>query len=71
MSDVFIEIRGGSLAAVYSDIADLRAVIIDWDNIDASPNPFEGCGLFTHDPIASMAASTAAMCLAALAEGEE
>lgn len=36
---IVIECRGGVIAAIYCDSANIEATLVDWDNIDAGDSP--------------------------------
>jgi hypothetical protein len=40
MADIVVEVRGGMVVEIYSDLPELRCVLVDWDNIHAGDHPF-------------------------------
>ena len=40
MNDIVVEVRGGIVVEIYSDLPDLRFVLMDWDNIHDGDHPF-------------------------------
>lgn len=39
MDDIVVEVRGGVVVEIYSDLPNLRFVLVDWDNINAGDHP--------------------------------
>lgn len=37
MRETIVEVRGGTVVGVYSDDADLRVILVDWDDIGDRP----------------------------------
>ncbi len=57
MKDLVIEVRGGNVVEVYSDITDVHITLIDWDSIEADNEP----GLLSNvavKPLASLPSQT-------------
>jgi len=46
---IVVEIRGGTLVAVYTDVPDARVVLVDWDDVEAGDTP----GAIPHESLAS------------------
>lgn len=38
MTDIVIEVEGGMITGIYSDVKDARFVVIDWDLREREPN---------------------------------
>lgn len=54
MSDIIVEIRGGVLVAVYTDIPNARAVLVDWDEVESPEDLTVAGGIYPMDSVASM-----------------
>lgn len=39
MKDIVIEIRGGVVVEIYSDLPDVNLILVDWDNIQEGVDP--------------------------------
>ena len=46
---VVVEIRGGTLVAVYTDVPNAQVVLVDWDDVEAGDTP----GAVIHESLAS------------------
>lgn len=40
MRDIVVEVRGGLVVEIYSDLPDVRLTLVDWDNIHEGDAPF-------------------------------
>jgi len=40
MNDIVVEVRGGLVVEIYSDLPALRFVLVDWDNIHDGADAF-------------------------------
>ena len=38
MTDVVVEVRGGTVVEVYSKCPDTRVMVVDWDDLEAGDN---------------------------------
>lgn len=58
MKDVIIEVRAGAIMEVYSNMKDVRFVIVDWDRV-TSGEGYDGAGYVEpHSPLRRLPADT-------------
>jgi len=56
LTDIIVEVRGGVVVGVYTDVPDARVVLVDWDNIEAG----DRAGLYPADHLCEIPDETSA-----------
>lgn len=57
MQTIIIEVSGGVVQEVYSDKADIRIILVDWDNGE-SPGDNYAAGKLSPQPLSAMPSET-------------
>ncbi|HUV03756.1 MAG TPA: hypothetical protein VMX94_01470 [Armatimonadota bacterium] len=66
MNDIVVEVRGGVVVEVYTNITDARVVIVDWDEAEHPDQVGVAGGLLAHAQLEAMLGTTSAECRAVL-----
>ena len=64
MNDIVIEVSGGVVVGVYTDLPDARVVLVDWDNIGDGDRP----GIYGQHHLREVPEETRAKCASALGD---
>lgn len=68
MSDIVVEVRGGVVVEVYTDVAGARVVVVDWDNAEHPDQVGVAGGILAHARLEGMPNETRTECRAALGD---
>jgi len=68
MSDIVVEVRGGVVIEVYTDVTDARVVIVDWDEAEHPDQVGVAGGILVHARLEEMPNETRTECRAALGD---
>lgn len=56
MNDIVVEVSGGVVVGVYTDVPNARVVLVDWDNIEAG----DSAGAYPPGQLSELPEETAA-----------